>query len=74
MKAWITAKYRQLLILLGLRIEHEWLLLRAIERKLGTEQAQSLYALSILLDLEHNGLPTKKRIQKIVKATTYRRT
>ncbi len=69
MKYWIKAKYYQFLILLGLRIDGEWLLLRVLIREYGDDRAQSLYTSAILLDIKYNSVPTKKKIQQIVAVT-----
>ncbi len=69
MKYWIKGKWRQVLIFLGLRIEPEWLLLRELIKKYGEDEAQTAYAGGILLDIEFNGIPTKKRISNIVNVT-----
>ncbi len=71
MRYLIKAKWSQLLELLGLRITPEWLLLRAMIRELGEEKAQDLYAQSIILDIDYNGIPTKKRHKMIVDKTLF---
>ena len=71
MKYWIKGKWNQLLELLGLRITPEWLLLRTIIRELGEEKAHDLYAQSIVLDIDYNGIPTKKRCEMIVNKTQF---
>jgi hypothetical protein len=71
MKYWIIAKWNQLLELLGLRITPDWLLLRVIIRELGEEKANDLYAQSIILDMDCNGIPTDKRHKMIVNKTLF---
>ena len=68
---WLKGKWFQLMVLLGLRIEPEWLLLRELIKKYGEDEAQAAYAGGILLDIEFNGIPTKKRIGDIVDATQF---
>ena len=67
----LKGKWFQLMVLLGLRIEPEWLLLRELIKKYGEDEAQAAYAGGILLDIEFNGIPTKKRIGDIVDATQF---
>ena len=71
MKYFVKAKWNQFLELLGLRITLDWLLLRVIIRELGEEKAHDLYAQSIILDIDHNGIPTKKRCETIVNKTQF---
>jgi hypothetical protein len=71
MKYLIIAKWNQLLELLGLRITPDWLLLRVIIHELGEEKANDLYAQSIILDMDCNGIPTKKRHEMIVNKTKF---
>ena len=68
-RCWLRGKRFQLMVLLGLRIDPEWLLLRELIRKYGEDEAQAAYAGGLLLDIEFNGIPTKKRIGNIVDAT-----
>jgi hypothetical protein len=71
-KCLIKGKWGQFLELMGLRITPDWLLLRVMIRELGVEKAQDLYAQSILLDMDCNGIPTKKRHEMIVNKTLYK--
>jgi hypothetical protein len=71
MKYLIKGKWNQFLELLGLRITPDWLLLRAIIHELGEEKAHDLYAQSIVLDIDYNGIPTKKRHEMIVDKTQF---
>lgn len=66
----LRGKYDQLLQFLGIRITDEWLLLRAIHREYGEEEAKSLYAASIILGLNCGTKNNKQTIDRIVKATT----
>lgn len=67
----IKGKWYQLLELLGLRISPDWLLLRVMIRELGEEKANDLYAQSIILDMDCNGIPSKKRHKMIVNKTLF---
>jgi len=67
----LRGKWNQILELFGLRITPEWLLLRVMIRDLGEEKAQDLYAQSIILDMDYNGIPTKKRHEMIVNKTKF---
>ena len=65
----LKGKYDQFLQFLGLRIHNEWLLLRAIEREHGEEEAKALFASAIILGLKYGVKNNKQTIDKIVKAT-----
>lgn len=67
----IRGKWTQILELLGLRITPEWFVLRVMIRELGEEKAQDLYAQSIILDMDCNGIPSKKRYEMIVNKTLF---
>ena len=69
MRYWIKGKLQQILVLLGLRIDSEWLLLRILIKEYGDNKAQALYTGGVLLDIDFNGIPTKKRIRNIVAIT-----
>lgn len=66
---WLNGKWSQFLVLVGLRIDPEWLLLRELIKQLGEDNAQALYAGGVLLEIDYGGVPTKKRIKRIVDAT-----
>lgn len=66
----LRGKYDHFLQFLGLRIHNEWLLLRAIEREHGEEEAKALLASAIILGLKYGVKNNKQTIDKIVKATT----
>ena len=68
-RLFLKGKYDQFLQFLGLRIPNEWLLLRAIHREYGEEEAKELYAASIILGLKYGVKNNKQTINKIVKVT-----
>lgn len=68
-KYWVKGVYDQTLQLLGIRISDFWLLIRAIHRDHGGEEAKALWAASICLALKHGNRNNKETRDKIIEAT-----
>lgn len=68
-KYWLKGTYKQILQLLGLKLSDHWLLLRAIGRKHGEEEAKALWVAAIHLGLKHGTRNNKETRDKIIEAT-----